>query len=179
LENALKFIPQQIDGVHLIQLERREDDRGFFARFWCGTEFERHGLSSRISQINTQVSKAAGTLRGMHFQKAPHAEVKIVRCVRGAVFDVAVDLRPESRTYREWVGVTLSAQNADMLYVPEGFAHGYMTLEPGTEVLYLASVPYAPAAASGVRFDDPAFQIRWPLEATVVSAADRSWPDFV
>ena len=175
----MKFIAQAIPDVQLIRLERREDERGFFARLWCEAEFRQQGLDARISQINTQVSKGAGTLRGMHYQKPPHAEVKTVRCVRGAIFDVAVDLRPDSPTFRRWVGATLTAENADMFYVPEGFAHGYLTLEPDTEVLYLTSVPYAPAAATGVRFEDPAFGIRWPREVAVVSAVDRSWPDFV
>lgn len=175
----MKFIPQTIDGVYLIQLQRREDDRGFFARLWCENEFRQHGLDPRIAQINTQVSTLAGTLRGLHYQKAPHAEVKVVRCLRGAIFDVAVDLRPDSPTYRHWVGATLTGANAEMLYVPEGFAHGYLTLEPDTEVMYLASVPYAPAEATGVRFDDPAFSIRWPREVAVVSEPDRAWPDFI
>lgn len=174
----MKFVQQSIEGVYLVQLERREDERGFFARSWCEAEYARQGLDTRISQINTQVSLVAGTLRGMHLQREPHAEVKIVRCVRGAIFDVALDLRRDSPTFCQWVGATLTAANADMLYVPEGFAHGYLTLEPDTEVQYLASVPYAPAAATGVRYDDPAFSLRWPREITVVSAADRSWPDF-
>ncbi|HWL64106.1 MAG TPA: dTDP-4-dehydrorhamnose 3,5-epimerase family protein [Steroidobacteraceae bacterium] len=174
----MKFTALPVAGVHLIQQERREDERGFFARLWCERELRERGLDARVAQINTQVSRLAGTLRGMHFQTGAHAEVKIARCLRGAAFDVAIDLRPGSPTFRRWVGATLSGENGDMLYLPEGCAHGYLTLLPDTEMMYFASVPYAPAAATGVRFDDPAFAIDWPREVSVVSAADRAWPDF-
>lgn len=174
----MKFTSLSVAGAYLIQQERREDERGFFARLWCEKEFRDQGLDPRIAQINTQVSRVAGTLRGMHFQTGEHAEVKIARCLRGAAFDVAVDLRPASPTFRRWVGVTLSGENGDMLYLPEGCAHGYLTLQPDTEMMYFASSPYAPAAATGVRFDDPAFAIDWPREVVMVSAADRAWPDF-
>lgn len=174
----MKFTSLSVAGAYLIQQERREDERGFFARLWCEKEFRDQGLNPRIAQINTQVSRVAGTLRGIHFQTGEHAEVKIARCLRGAAFDVAVDLRPASPTFRRWVGVTLSGENGDMLYLPEGCAHGYLTLQADTEMMYFASYPYAPAAATGVRFDDPAFAIDWPREVVMVSAADRAWPDF-
>lgn len=167
-----------VNGARIIDLERREDDRGYFARMWCEAELANHGLVSQIAQINTGFSHKVGTLRGMHFQQKPHEEVKIVRCLRGSVFDVAVDLRPESPTYRGWMGVELSAENGRMLYVPEGCAHGYITLEDETELMYLTSCPYAPDSARGVRFDDSAFGIQWPVEPRIVSQADRSWPDF-
>jgi dTDP-4-dehydrorhamnose 3,5-epimerase len=172
------FREGKLAGAQIIDLERREDDRGFFARMWCEREFRDRGLVDAISQINTAVSLRAGTLRGMHFQTAPHEEVKIVRCLRGAVYDVLVDLRPDSPTYRQWMGVELTAESGRMVYVPKGCAHGYLTLAGDTELMYFASCPYAPDAAKGVRFDDPAFAIRWPAAPQVISQADRSWPEF-
>lgn len=174
----MKFSPTDIPGVMLIELERRADDRGYFARTWCEQEFRKHGLNSAVAQVNTAVSTRAGTLRGMHYQDSPDSEVKVVRCVRGALFDVAVDLRVDSPTYRRWFGATLSAANGQALYIPEGCAHGYITLEPDTELTYMASVPYAPKSARGVRFDDSSFGIRWPRAAEVISDQDRNWPDF-
>lgn len=174
----VKFTPAGIDGAFEIDLERRTDDRGFFARAWCEGEFAQHGLSTHIAQVNVGTSTKTGTLRGMHYQLAPHAEAKLVRCGRGAVYDVAVDLRPESATFRRWHGCELSAGNGRMLYVPEGCAHGYLTLADDTELTYFASVPYAPGAARGVRHDDPAFAIRWPGPVKVISPADASWPAF-
>lgn len=172
------FTKGEIDGAYIIDLERREDERGFFARFWCEAEFKSQGLSGRVSQINTGYSEKAGTLRGMHYQAAPHEEVKVVRCLRGAVFDVIVDLRPESPTHKRWMGVELTGANGRMLYVPEGCAHGYFTREPATELLYLTSRPYAQQSAGGVRYDDPAFGILWPGGVRVISQADRDWPDY-
>jgi dTDP-4-dehydrorhamnose 3,5-epimerase len=174
----MQFQSGSVADAWVVDLERRGDERGFFARMWCETEFANRGLVARISQINTGFSHRAGTLRGMHFQRRPHEEVKVVRCLRGSVFDVIVDLRPGSATYRRWMGVELSCDNGRMLYVPEGCAHGYITLEDSTELMYFASRPYAPDAASGVRFDDQAFGIAWPIKPLVVSQADRSWPDF-
>jgi dTDP-4-dehydrorhamnose 3,5-epimerase len=174
----VKYSPTDIPGVWLIELERRADDRGYFARTWCEQEFRKHGLNSAVTQINTAVSTRAGTLRGMHYQEPPDAEVKVVRCVRGALFDVTVDLRADSPTYGRWFGTTLSGANGLALYIPEGCAHGYITLEPDTELTYMASVPYAPKSARGVRFDDPAFGIRWPRAAEVISEQDRTWPEF-
>ena len=174
----MKFRETDIEGARIIELDRSVDERGFFARVWCELEMGQHSLSAGISQINTAYSPRAGTLRGLHFQLPPHAEVKIARCLRGAVYDVIVDLRPTSRTYGRWLGVTLTPNGGESLYVPEGCAHGYLTLSNDTELMYLTSRPYAPTAARGVRFDDPAFEIRWPGEIRIVSDADRSWPAF-
>lgn len=172
----MRFIPCSVDGVHLLEIERREDDRGYFGRLWCEQELRDRGLDPRLAQVNVQMSPRAGTLRGLHYQIDPHAEVKIVRCNRGRIFDVAVDLRPTSRTFRRWYGLELHAGDGRMLYLPEGCAHGYLTLEPDTEVMYFTSRSYAPASARGVRYDDPSLDIRWPAEPLVVSAADRGWP---
>ncbi|MCX8004029.1 MAG: dTDP-4-dehydrorhamnose 3,5-epimerase [Burkholderiaceae bacterium] len=167
-----------VAGVFLLQMEPRHDERGHFARLLCEQELERQGLQGRFVQVNSGFSPRAGTLRGLHFQQPPHAEVKIARCTRGAVFDVAVDLRPDSPTFCRWVGVELRPEVPTLLYVPEGCAHGYLTLADDTELVYFTSRPYAPEAARGVRYDDPAFGIRWPVPVRVISQADRSWPDF-
>lgn len=172
------FTETTLDGVFLIDLEPRRDERGFFARQWCAEEFARAGLDTRIAQINTAWSRAPGTVRGMHFQAAPHAEIKLVRCTSGAVFDVALDLRPNSPTFCRWLGVELNAQNGRMLYIPEGCAHGYITLAADTELAYQTSVPYAPSSARGVRHDDPAFGILWPRPVQVISKQDANWPAF-
>lgn len=174
----MNFTKGAIDGAYVIDLDKRQDERGFFARLWCEQEMRNCGLSTRIAQINTGFSPQAGTLRGLHYQLAPHAEVKLVRCTRGAVFDVIVDIRPGSPTFRQWMGLELTADNGRQLYVPEGCAHGYLTLVGDSELVYLTSQPYVPEAARGLRYDDPAFSIRWPREAGTVSAADRSWPAF-
>ncbi len=173
------FTRGSIEGAWLIDLERRTDERGYFARVFCADELRKQGLVDRFEQVNTGFNPQSGTLRGLHYQEAPHAEVKIARCTRGAVFDVAVDLRPASSTFRQWMGATLTADDGRMLYVPEGCAHGYFTLCPDTELVYFTSCIYAPAAARGVRYDDPAFGIPWPGSIRIVSQADRSWPDFV
>jgi dTDP-4-dehydrorhamnose 3,5-epimerase len=172
----MKFATTKIAGVLVVELERRSDERGFFARQWCATEFARAGLDTRIAQINTARSAVAGTLRGIHFQREPHAEVKLVRCTRGAVFDVAVDLRVGSPTFCQWFGVELDEDSGRMLYIPEGCGHGYLTLVPNTDLVYQASIPYAPNSATGVRFDDLAFNISWPARINVISAQDRTWP---
>jgi len=174
----MKYLSTDLPGVMLIELEKRVDERGYFARTWCAEEFRAQGLNPTVAQINTSVSTRAATLRGMHYQQAPHGEVKIARCMRGSVYDVALDLRPDSPTFCRWYGVELSAANGLALYLPEGCAHGYVTLEPDTELTYMASVPYAPKSARGVRFDDPAFAIRWPRAAEVISDQDRTWPEF-
>ncbi len=174
----MKFTPTGIEGTYVIDLEKRADDRGYFARAWCEGEFARQGLNTRIAQVNVGVSTRAGTLRGMHYQLAPHAEAKLARCARGAVYDVAVDLRPESPTFRRWHGCELSAENGRMLYVPEGCAHGYLTLTDDSELMYFTSVPYAPDAARGVRHDDPAFSIAWPVPVKTISPQDAAWPEF-
>lgn len=172
----MKFTQTKLPGVVVVDLERRSDDRGFFARQWCAEEMVRAGLNPSLSQLNTARSSAAGTLRGIHYQKAPHGEVKLVRCTRGAVFDVAVDLRPGSATFRQWFGIELDADQGRALYIPEGCGHGYITLTEDADLAYQASVPYAPSSATGVRFDDPAFGIDWPVPVKVISAQDRNWP---
>lgn len=172
------FTKTKIPGVVVIDLERRSDERGFFARQWCAEEFMRAGLNPAVTQINVARSTAAGTLRGIHYQKSPDAEVKLVRCTRGAVFDVAVDLRPESPTFRQWFGTEIDAETGRMLYIPEGCGHGYLTLTPDADLVYQASVPYAPASATGVRHDDPAFNISWPEAVKVISSQDQNWPAF-
>ena len=172
------FEALEIPGAWQIDLKRIADDRGFFARAWCRQEFLDHGLNPELVQINMAFNPRQGTVRGMHFQAAPHAEAKLVRCTRGAVCDVVVDLRRESPTYRRWLAVELTADNRRMLYIPEGCAHGYQALQDATELFYQTSAAYAPKAAGGVRFDDPAFNITWPLPVTLISDADRSWPDF-
>jgi dTDP-4-dehydrorhamnose 3,5-epimerase len=172
----LKFSALPIDGAWLIELEPRSDERGFFARTWCAEEFRKHDLVAAVAQINTAVSARAGTLRGLHYQVAPHLEAKTVRCTRGRVFDVIADLRPDSLTYLTWWGTELDPSQGRQLHVPAGCAHGYLTLEPDSELMYLASVPYAPASARGLRFDDPVLGIGWPRAVEVISEADRSWP---
>lgn len=172
------FRETRLAGAWIVDLERREDERGFFARVWCQREFEAHGLTARVAQANTSCSRAPGSLRGMHYQLPPHAEAKTVRCTHGAVFDVIIDLRPHSPTCGDWLGVELSAENGRMLYVPEGFAHGFQTLTAEAEVTYMVSEFYTPAAEHGVRFDDPAFAIAWPIPVSCISAKDASWPDY-
>jgi dTDP-4-dehydrorhamnose 3,5-epimerase len=174
----MRFSPAPIAGCHVIELDKRVDERGYFARTWCAQELATHGLEMQIAQVNVGVSDKKGTLRGMHYQSAPHAEIKVVRCSRGAVYDVAVDLRPESPTFKRWYGLELTHESARMLYVPEGCAHGYLTLTEDTELLYFTSHVYAASSAHGVRYDDPAFGIEWPAPIRVVSRADATWPDF-
>ncbi len=163
-------------GAYVIEMSKIIDKRGYFARAWCQTELSQHGLKATIVQSNVGFSLRKGTLRGLHFQTDPYAEVKIVRCTRGAMFDVIVDLRCGSPTYRHWIGVELTEDNGKMLYVPEGFAQGYITLRDNTEMNYHTSNYYNEAAASGVRFSDPALQIDWPITPAVVSAQDLKWP---
>ena len=174
----MKFNETPLAGAFVIELEKKWDQRGFFARAWCQKEFGEHGLSSPFVQVNSGFSHLAGTLRGMHYQVAPKAEVKVVRCTRGRVFDVVVDLRAESETFGSWFGAELTADSGTMLYVPEGFAHGYQTLEDNVEIFYQTSQFFAPDLARGVRYNDPAFGIRWPLAVSVISDADSHWPDF-
>ncbi|MFP4229388.1 MAG: dTDP-4-dehydrorhamnose 3,5-epimerase, partial [Salinivenus sp.] len=152
--------------------------RGHFARAFCQKEFAAHGLTQSVAQANVSFNHERGTLRGMHYQAAPYQEVKIVRCTRGAIFDVAVDVRPDSSTYGNWMGVTLTPENGRAFYVPEGCAHGYLCLEDDSEVLYLTSAFYAPEAERGLRYDDPAIGIEWPIEVAVMSEKDRRWPAF-
>ncbi len=173
----MKFTPTPVDGAYVLDVNRIGDERGYFGRLWCENEMREQGLVSQIRQSNIGFSPQAGTLRGLHYQKAPHEEVKIVRCTRGSVFDVVVDVRAQSPTFRSWFGIELNPDNASMLYVPEGCATGYLTLEDNSEIYYNTSAFYAPDAATGVRYDDPAFQIDWPREITVLSDNDKNWPD--
>ena len=170
------FTELRIPGAFQIELEPRGDARGFFARAFCQEEFASHGLNPTIAQANLSVSKERGTVRGMHFQRPPHGEAKTVRCTRGRIFDVLVDLRKDSPTYLGWLGVELSATNHRMLYIPEMCAHGFLTLEDDSEVVYNTSSSYAPAAEGGIRHDDPAVGIQWPAEIRVISDKDRDWP---
>lgn len=172
------FSPTELNGACRVELKRIEDARGFFARAWCRQEFTEHGLNPDLKQMNVAFSHRRGTLRGMHFQESPHAEAKLVRCTRGALYDVIIDLRPASPTFRRWLGVELTADNRQMLYVPEGCAHGYQTLADETEMYYQTTEFYAPRAARGVRYNDPAFAVKWPLPVAVISEADQQWPDF-
>jgi dTDP-4-dehydrorhamnose 3,5-epimerase len=167
-----------LEGAYLIEMEPHADERGFFARAWCRREFEERGLDTGIAQTSVSFNTARGTLRGMHFQLHPHEEVKLVRCTAGAIWDVIIDLRPASSTYRRWEGFELTQQNRRQLYIPKGFAHGFQTLADATEVHYQISEFYAPGASSGFRHDDPAFAIRWPLPVAVISERDLSWPNF-
>ncbi|HEX2111114.1 MAG TPA: dTDP-4-dehydrorhamnose 3,5-epimerase [Gaiellaceae bacterium] len=174
------FTETDLKDAFVVDLERREDERGFFARAWCANEFADAGLSTRLVQCNVSFNRYRGTLRGMHYQVAPHAEVKLVRCTRGAIYDVIIDLRPESPTYKQWEGFELSAGNGRALYVPEGFAHGYQTLTDEVETFYQVSEFYAPGAERGVRWNDPAFGVEWPLpDDPIMSEKDKTWPDFV
>jgi dTDP-4-dehydrorhamnose 3,5-epimerase len=172
------FHAAPLPGVFIVEPERREDQRGFFARTWCQREFAEAGLNADLVQISVSFNRRRGTLRGMHYQAAPHAEVKLVRCTRGAIWDVALDLRPGSPKFLQHFGLELSADNCTALYIPEGVAHGFQTLVPDTEILYQMSEFYAPAAARGVRYDDPAFGIRWPIAHPVLLERDRAYADF-
>jgi dTDP-4-dehydrorhamnose 3,5-epimerase len=174
----MRFIPTPLEGAFLIELERHEDERGFFARTWAAEEFATRDLAVDIVQCSVSRNTHAGTLRGMHFQTSAHWEVKLVRCTAGAVYDVIVDLRRESPTHAQWFGAELDAAQGTALYIPKGFAHGFQTLVDGAEVLYMMADPYVPGAASGVRFDDPAFGIEWPLAVRSINERDRSWPDY-
>jgi dTDP-4-dehydrorhamnose 3,5-epimerase len=172
----MRFTEMTIAGVKLIYPEFHEDDRGRFSRAWCAEEFAAHGVAFVPVQANLGYSTRKGTVRGLHYQEAPALEAKLVRCTRGSMFDVALDLRPGSPTYGQWCGAELSAENGRMLYVPELCAHGYQTLEDHTEMHYMASAFYAPSCARGARFDDPAYRIRWPLAVTAISEQDLHWP---
>lgn len=175
----MKFGEVGLAGVRVVEPERLADERGFFARTWCRREFEAAGLDPNLVQCSISYNRRRGTLRGMHYQVAPSAEAKLVRCTAGAVYDVALDLRRDSPTYKQWRGVELTADNRLALYIPAGLAHGFLTLRDDTEVLYQMSEFFAPEHARGVRWNDPAFGIQWPGEVTVISERDRSYPDFV
>jgi len=172
------FQKTPLAGCYVIEPQRIQDHRGFFTRVWCRKELEEQGLKAEVLQSNVGFSLRKGTLRGLHFQRPPHAEVKIVRCTRGAMFDVVVDLRPRSVTHGQWFGIELTEENGKMIYVPEGFAQGYVTLVDNTEMNYHTSKMFDRESATGVRFDDPAFGIQWPIDCAVISDQDRSWPDY-
>lgn len=172
------FQETKLKGAFEIHLERKTDERGFFARSWCQTEFENHQLTSRLVQCNISFNGSKGTLRGMHYQVPPHAEAKLVRCTRGSIYDVVVDLRSESRTFKDWAAIILTAEQRNMAYVPEGCAHGFLTLEDNTEVFYQMSEFYHPESARGFRWNDPEFQIVWPECVQVISERDRTYPNF-
>jgi dTDP-4-dehydrorhamnose 3,5-epimerase len=165
-------------GAFVIELDKIHDERGFFARSWCTTEFAEHGLNGRLVQCNVSRNSARGTLRGMHYQAPPHEEAKLVRCTMGAIYDVIVDMRPSSTSYLQSFGAELSAENHRALYVPEGFAHGFLTLTDQSEVCYQMSEFYAPQAARGLRWNDPLLAIAWPEPVAVISERDRTYPDF-
>ncbi len=172
------FTETSIKGAYIIELEKRADARGFFARSWCSQEFAEHNLNPNIVQVNIGFNIQKGTLRGIHYQAAPYEETKLVRCTSGAIYDVVVDLRPDSPTHKQWMGVELTAENYKMLYIPEGCGHGYQTLVDNTEIQYLTSQFYCREAARGVRFDDPAFGIRWPLPIHIISEQDQNWSNY-
>lgn len=174
----MKFTETNIPGAYVLDLEPITDERGFFARTFCKDEFAAHGLTTEIAQCNRSLSTERGTLRGLHYQVAPHQEAKLVHCMRGRFFDVCLDLRPDSPTSTQWTGVELSAENRRALFVPEGCAHGFLTLEDNTEIYYQISASYAPEAQRGVRYDDPAFGIEWPDEIRHIKDRDAQYPDF-
>lgn len=167
-----------LPGAFVIEYEDIADDRGFFARTWCRKEMQRQGLNGELVQCNTSFNKKKGTLRGMHYQASPNEEAKLVRCTKGAVYDVIIDLRPNSPTFRGWFGLELSDTNNKQLYVPEGFAHGFLTLDDNTEVFYQMSAYYHPESARGVRWNDPAFGIHWPIPVAIISPKDISYGDY-
>lgn len=175
----MKISPLPLAGAFIIEPEPHVDNRGFFARIWCRRELSEAGIETRLAQMNLAHSIQKGTLRGLHYQEAPHQENKLVQCVRGAIYDVVIDLRPGSPTYKRWLGQELSQLNRKMIFAPRGFAHGYQTLANNTDVLYAVSDYYAPGAEKGIRWDDPGFRIDWPLpDAILVSQKDAAWPDF-
>jgi dTDP-4-dehydrorhamnose 3,5-epimerase len=172
------FNQSELSGVFEIHPEIMTDERGFFARTWCQKEFESHGLSSSLVQCSLSFNRRKGTLRGMHYQEAPNSEVKLVRCTMGAIYDVVLDLRPQSASYKNWIAVVLTAEKRNMVYIPKGCAHGFLTLEDASEVFYQMSEFYSPESARGVRWDDPEFGIQWPEKVVVISERDRTYPNF-
>lgn len=172
------FQKTKLAGVFEICVEPKRDERGFFARSWCQREFEAHGLNTQLVQCNISFNARKGTLRGMHYQAAPYPETKLIRCISGAIYDVVIDLRPDSPTFTHWIGVELTHTARNMIYVPEGCAHGFLTLEDEAEVTYQMSEFYHPELSRGVRWDDPAFQVVWPAKVDVISERDRTYPSF-
>lgn len=175
----MTFSETRLAGVFVVGLQKMEDERGYFARSWCREEFSAHGLDDALVQCNVSFNRKKGTLRGMHYQAAPHGESKLMRCTRGALYDVALDLRADSATFLRWVGVELTQDNGKMLFIPKGCAHGFQTLADDTEIFYQMSQLYVPEAARGVRWNDPLFGIRWPEEVRRISERDRDYPDAV
>lgn len=173
----MRFTPLSIADAYEVELEPIEDERGYFARAFSADEFSAHGIDMSVVQCNVSLTARRGTLRGLHYQRDPHGEAKLIRCTRGSIFDVGVDLRPDSATFKLWAGLRLDARER-MVFLPEGVAHGFLTLEDNVEVTYLMSHHYVPDAATGVRFDDPVFGIQWPGPVEVISERDRSFPDF-
>ncbi len=175
----MKFTKLSLEGAYIIEIEPFNDERGFFARSWCQKEFKEHGLDARLVQCNISFNKHRGTLRGMHYQSKPQEEAKLIRCTRGSIYDVIIDLRQDSKTYKKWVSIELDSINRKMIYVPEGFAHGFVTLEDNTEVFYQVSEFYNPKYYKGIRWNDQSFNIQWPInENLIISKQDKSWEDF-
>jgi len=172
------FTETKLKGAYLVEIKKLEDERGFFGRAWCQQEFEEVGLNAQVKQINTSYSVHQGTIRGMHYQIDPYQETKFIRCTKGSVYDVIIDLRPDSPTFMQWVGHELSAENCRMVYVPENFAHGIVSLEDHSEIYYPVTEFYTPGSERGIRYDDPAFNIDWPVKISQVSDKDRNHPDF-
>ena len=173
------FTETKLKGAFIIEIKQLEDERGFFGRSWCKKEMEEHGLKTNVVQANTSFSKRKGTIRGFHFQKHPDEETKLIRCTKGAIYDVIIDLRKDSPTYMQWIGVELTEDNYKMVYVPENFAHGFLTLTDNVEVYYLVTNFYTPHAEEGIRYNDPAFNIQFPAPVEVVSEKDMSHPNFL
>ncbi len=174
----MKFNKTKLDGSFVIDLDKREDERGFFARLFCINEFDQNQADRNIVQVNNSLSRDKGTLRGIHYQLSPKSETKIVRCIKGSLWDVIVDLRPDSPTFLQWFGETLSAENRRMMFVPKGFGHGFITLEPDTEAIYFVTEFYSPEHERGLRWDDPKIGIEWPIEPVIISEKDRQHKDF-
>jgi len=171
----MKFIETKLKDAYIIEIEPISDDRGFFARSWCQQEFSNRGLNPNLVQCNISFNLKKGTLRGMHYQANPHEEAKLVRCIRGAIYDVIIDIRPDSSTFKDWLSVDLNADNRKMLYIPEGFAHGFQTLDDNSEVFYQMSNFYHPESARGIRWNDPEFQLEWQIESKIISERDLSY----
>lgn len=172
------FIETKLKGAYIIEPERLSDERGFFARTWCEREFKDHKLDPRLVQCSISFNIKQGTMRGMHYQAAPREEAKVVRCTAGSIYDVIIDLRPDSETFRQWISIELTAENRKMIYIPEGFAHGFLTLSDATEVIYQMSEHYSAEHARGVRWNDPAFGIQWPAQVSAISDKDSRFTDF-
>jgi len=175
----MKFVETELKGAFIIEPEILEDERGLFARTWCRKEFEQQGFNPNVNQCNISFNRKKGTLRGMHYQASPFEEAKLVRCTMGSIYDVVIDIRPDSKTFKQWIAVKLSDENRKMFYIPEGFAHGFLTLVDRVEVFYQMSEFYTPRYARGIRWNDPAFGIVWQDDVKVISERDNQYPDFL